>query len=506
MNLTPELNYVRDEIEKYAREYGLDFFEVIFEVLEFDEMNEIAAYGGFPTRYPHWRHGMEYDQLSKGYAYGLQKIYEMVINNDPCYAYLLKGNALVDQKIVMAHVFGHADFFKNNYWFSKTGRKMMDETANHGTRVRRYIERHGYEKVERFIDRCLSLENLIDCHAPFIRRKEEAAGREQEEEEARPIPRRLKSKPYMDSFINPAAALKAEEERMQKEAGMKKRAFPEEPERDVLCFLLDHAPLERWERDILSIIREEAYYYAPQGQTKIMNEGWAAYWHSKIMTEKALTDSEVVDYADHHSGTLGTRPGVINPYKIGIELFRDIEDRWNRGKFGKEYDECDDMEAKRRWDKNLGLGREKIFEVRRIHNDVTFIDTFLTPEFCEEQRLFVYGFDKAGGNYVILDRDFRKVKEKMLFMLTNCGQPDIAVVDANYKNRGELYLKHRHEGVDLKPDHAVDTLKNLGAVWRRPVHIETVAEGRGKLLSFDGREIIEASVKTDREADSSEKE
>jgi stage V sporulation protein R len=502
MNLTPELNYIRHEIEGYAREYGLDAFEVIFELLEFDEMNEIAAYGGFPTRYPHWRWGMEYDHLSKGYAYGLQKIYEMVINNDPCYAYLLKGNAMVDQKIVMSHVFGHADFFKNNYWFSRSNRKMMDEIANHATRMNRYIAHYGRDRVETFTDQALSLENLIDYHAPFITRKETWLKSDLEEpKEETPHARRLKSKPYMESFINPAAALRAEEERIKEKTRLKKKSFPEEPEKDVLFFLQEYAPLERWERDVLSIIREEAYYYAPQGQTKIMNEGWAAYWHSKIMTEKALTDSEIIDYADHHSGTLSSQPGVINPYKIGIELFRDIEDRWNRGKFGKEYDECDDRDAKRLWDKNLGLGRDKIFEARRVHNDVTFIDTFLTPEFVEEQRLFVYGFDKSTGNYVIIDRDFKSVKQKLLFGLTNCGQPHIEITDANYKNRGELYLKHRHEGVDLKHDWAIETLKNLERMWQRPVHIETVVEGKGKLISFDGSQVTEENLKVETEAE-----
>jgi stage V sporulation protein R len=496
MNLTPELNYIREEIEGYARGYGLDFFRVIFEVLEFDEMNEIAAYGGYPTRYPHWRWGMEYDHLSKGYAYGLQKIYEMVINNDPCYAYLLHGNALVDQKIVMAHVFGHADFFKNNYWFSRTNRKMMDEIANHATRMNRHVSRYGQDRVETFTDQALSLENLIDYHAPFIKRKESMRVSDLEEpKEEPPHARRLKSKPYMESFINPAEVLRAEEERIRETTRRRKRAFPEEPEKDVLYFLQEYAPLERWERDVLSIVREEAYYYAPQAQTKIMNEGWAAYWHSKIMTEKALTDDEIIDYADHHSGTLGAQPGALNPYKVGIELFRDIEDRWNRGKFGKEYDECDDMEAKRRWDKNLGLGREKIFEVRRVHNDVTFIDTFLTPEFVEAQKLFVYGYDKATGNYVILDRDFHGVKQKLLFTLTNCGQPHVEITDANHKNRGELYLVHRHEGVDLKQDYARDTLKNLAAIWRRPVHLETIVEGKGKLIICDGAEITEEPIK-----------
>src|SRR5205809_978105 len=197
-NLPPDLRALKEEIEGYARGYGLDFYETIFEVVDADDLNEIAAYGGFPTRYPHWSFGMQYEELRKGYEYGLSKIYEMVINNDPCYAYLMRSNHTVDQKLVMAHVYGHADFFKNNAYFAHTSKKMMDEMANHGVRIRRYAEKHGEDEVESFIDRCMSIDDLID-----------------------------------------------------------------------------NAPIKPWQRDVLSIIRDEAYYFAPQAQTKIANEGWA---------------------------------------------------------------------------------------------------------------------------------------------------------------------------------------------------------------------------------------
>jgi len=490
VNLPPAVDHARRQIETYAREYGLDFHDVVFELLDYDQLNEVASYGGFPTRYPHWRFGMEYEELSKSYSYGLSKIYELVINNNPVYAYLMKANAIVEQKLVMAHVFGHADFFKNNLWFSKTNRRMIDEMANHATRVRSHIDRYGVEVVEDFIDACLSLENLIDYHADFIERQErrqaQPLGEAEEEEDAREVPR-LKSKGYMEPYINPPAFLEAQKARIQERA-KRKRKVPEEPRRDILQFLLDHAPLENWERDILSIVREEAHYFAPQAMTKIMNEGWASYWHATIMTSRALRDSEVVDFADHHAGTLAMTPGRINPYKVGIELYREIENRWNRGKFGKEYDDCDDLEAKRRWDRKLGRGREKIFEVRKIYNDVTFIDAFLNEEFCERLKLFVYGYDSRSGTHVIQDRDWRKVKSRLLFSLTNLGQPLIHVEDANYANRGELYLKHRFEGVPLDVEKAQDTLKNLHRLWRRPVHIETAEEDKRGLLTFDGSE------------------
>src|SRR4029434_5510366 len=366
--LCPELESMRVEIEVYAREYGLDFYETFFEVLDFEEMNMVAAYGGFPNRYPHWKFGMEYERLNKSYAYGLHKIYEMVINNDPCYAYLLECNHLVDQKIVMAHVYGHCDFFKNNIWFSKTNRKMMDTMANHATKVRKYIDKYGIEAVEGFLAISLSLDDLIDHRSVFI----EGKAKRQENEEETLVVKRIASSDYMDEFINPREVLEQRKQKLEEER-RQQRHFPVHPQKDVLLFLIENAPLEQWQREVLWMIREEAYYFAPQAQTKIMNEGWATYWHAKIMTERALNDAEVIDFADHHSGTVAAHPGQINPYRLGFELWKDIEDRWNKGKFGKEYDECEDWQTKLNWDRHAGLGREKIFETRRVHNDITFI-------------------------------------------------------------------------------------------------------------------------------------
>src|ERR1700722_9196894 len=173
--LPPDLRALKKQIEGYAREYGLDFYETIFEVIDAEDLNEIAAYGGVPTRYPHWSFGMSYEELKKSYDYGLSKIYEMVINNDPCYAYLMRCNHTIDQKLVMAHVYGHCDFFKNNAFFGHTNRKMMDEMANHGARVRRYAEKAGEDEVERLVYRCVSVGDLVDMHSTAIKRREGAS-------------------------------------------------------------------------------------------------------------------------------------------------------------------------------------------------------------------------------------------------------------------------------------------------------------------------------------------
>lgn len=488
--LPKQLADIQAQMEDYARGYGLDFYPTIFELVDAEQLNAIAAYGGFPTRYPHWRFGMEYEQLSKSYNYGLSKIYELVINNDPCYAYLMRCNGLTDQKLVMAHVYGHCDFFKNNFWFSQTSRKMMDEMANHGNRIRRYMDRFGVEEVENFIDACLSIEDLIDIHSPFIKRFEKTSKYQfdtMETDEEPVLAGKFEAKDYMDSFINPPSVLKAEAERKKQEREEQAR-FPTGPTRDVMLFVLEHAPLKTWQLDVLSMIRDEAYYFAPQGQTKIMNEGWASYWHSTIMTRQGLDAADVINYCDHHSGTLASSPQKLNPYKLGIELFRDIEDRWNKGRFGKDWDECDDLAAKRHWDRETGLGRQKIFDVRRIHNDLTFIDEFLTLEFCRQYKLFSFGYNPATDYYEIESREFPKIKQQLLFNLTNMGRPIIAVRDGNYKNRGELFLEHQFSGVELKLGYARDTLANLHRLWTRPVHIETVLDGATTVLSFDGSE------------------
>jgi stage V sporulation protein R len=488
------LRDVQEDVETHAVGFGLDFFPIVYEVLDYKTMNEVAAYGGFPTRYPHWRFGMDYEQLSKSYEWGMSKIYEMVINTNPAYAYLLEGNSLVDQKLVMAHVCAHVDFFKHNYFFSKTNRKMIDGMANHAARVRRHMARHGQDSVEDFIDTCLSLENLIDPMSAYIVRAPRPKPEDDDEADPGDKLGRLRAKGYMESFINPPEYLEAQRKKREEEAKRQKRRFPEQPQRDVMQFLIEHAPLDNWQTDVLEIVRDEAYYFAPQAMTKIMNEGWASYWHSKILTEKTLTAAEIIDYADANSGVMATTPGRLNPYKLGVELFRNIEDRWNRGQFGKEWDECDSMDQKRHWDRRTGLGRKRLFEVRKLYNDITFIDEFFTLEFCIEQKFYSFGFSERSGNWEIMSREFKKVKDQLLRMLTNRGQPVILVEDGNFENRSELLLRHIHEGTDLDAAQARDTLRNTAKLWTRPVSLLTKVEGKGKLLRCEDGNLTERSA------------
>lgn len=938
--------YLREEqnrIEAIAQEYGLDFFPTVFEMLTYDQMNEVAAYGGFPNRYPHWRFGMEYEQLSKSYEYGLSKIYEMVINNNPSFAYLLEGNSLTEQRLVMAHVYGHVDFFKNNFSFRATDldahgnladpmrrtepfnpqRKWVDKMANHGQRVRRAMDRHGVNKVEEFTDFCLSLENLIDPWRPFTPQRPRDSETEPVSNPPE-VPRLRAGRSYMEKYINPDEYIEEQRRKMQAEAD-KPRRFPETPQRDVLAFLLENAPLEKWERDILEVVREEAYYFTPQIQTKVTNEGWAcldprtmvftergaitmkelveggarvvsdgeterqvydqhilrdhetvtirtrrgltltgsnnhrimgadgrwvrldelavgaqvsitggknlwaqeevpipweprprritlaevaqqagvsvdtvmryrrgknngnealarqgepsgntapmhqgehdgnaarthrsesdgnaalahwveryespendnaialpsrrkevtiptvmtrelaafvgyligdghisrvkrnlglttgdehsvttfvdlarhlfdvecvikregnkyrvlihsetladflteglgltsgpsahekripelilrspdyvvrdclqtyfdcdgyagpkgvilstmsdtlaeqvqllllnfgvlsrkrkqqdgcwhvavtgravedfaarvgfsmirkklkveeyllghrwfkeeswtdevvaieqgrgdvydisveethryaaggflnhnSFWHSKMMTERISDANDILEYADRNAGVMATSGGRLNPYKLGVEILRSIEDRWNKGQFGRDWEECDDYDEKAHWDLRLGQGRQKLFEVRRLYNDVTLLDEFLTIDLARELKLFSFSYSSRNDRFEIETREFKKVKDKLLAQLTNAGNPVILVLDANFENRGELLLRHEHAGIDLRLDYAKEVLRALHRIWRRPVAVATIVEQKPTLLRYDGVE------------------
>jgi stage V sporulation protein R len=506
--LPRHLREIQAQLTGFAEGYGLDFFTIIFEILSYTQMNEVASFGGFPKRYPHWRFGMEYERLSKGHAYGLHKIYELVINNDPCYAYLLEGNSLVDQRMVMAHVMAHCDFFKNNLFFAHTNRKMMNAMANHGARIAGYMNRFGRDRVEDLLDACLSIDNLIDpIRAPGMVKDSETSQEEQDEGREldwndEPAP----EKSYMLRFMEPVIV---ETEGDDIEPQPEALSVPvDDYGQDVIGFLLHHAPLAGWEQSILEIVRREAYYFVPQAQTKIMNEGWATYWHSRIMTEKVLTAADVVDYADHASAVLATSGDQLNPYKLGVELFRHIKERWDKGRFGKEYEDCTDAARRASWDTGAGGGADKIFEVRRCYNDTTFIDEFFTEEFCEDQKLFTYSYVDHRQQWELLSRSASKVKNALLSQLTNLGNPIIRVVDANHDNSGELLLVHQHEGVDLRHDWARDTLENLVRLWKRPVRLASVMRDKQVHLRFDGRDhaMLEQGDAPAEEAEAEEEE
>ena len=306
---------------------------------------------------------------------------------------------------------------------------------------------------------------------------------------------RLRSKDYMESFINPEEYLEEQRKKIEEEREREKR-FPERPERDVLMFLLTHAPLERWERDVLAVIREEAYYFFPQMQTKIMNEGWASYWHSKIMTEKVLDASEIIDYADHNAGVMATSQGRLNPYKLGVELYpphrRPLEQGAVRSRVGRvrlaRGQKALGSAARARAPQDLRGARA--LQRRHLHRRIS--DARVLPR-SQALRIRLVQSQRAFRDR--LASEFKPIKDKLLFQLTNAGNPFIYVEDANFENRGELLLKHEHQGVDLRADYAKETLRSLVRIWKRPVSLATIVEGKATIVRFDGREHSSRSSK-----------
>ncbi len=437
------------DIEALAREQGLDFFPTSFEVVPQDIMTEIAAYG-LPTRARHWSYGKVYQSQRLYGTMGLSKIYEIVLNNDPSMAFLLDTNPDIANLLVAAHVLGHVDFFKNNVMFAKTNRNMINDAVAHALRIDNYIERYGLETVEHFMDVGFALDRHIDPHLGLDRHPYP---------ERRVVEKEHRAQPYDDLFHNetpPSVTYEVEGDR-----------FPPHSEGDLLWFLSTYARLEPWQRDVLQIIREESYYFHPQFLTKIMNEGWASYWHAELFHQyQGVAPDEMLEFARLHASVVnaGGRYSV-NPYYLGYTMLVDIEKRW------------DALHAK---GESALTGREKLFEVRRTEDDISFLRNYLTTDLVEKLELFSYGHRDSDAkkpqsaqsqDIVITSRERDDVIESLISARYNYGVPFIRVADV-VKN--ELYLDHVNRDASfLDRNYANQTLAYIAEIWQHPVHLKT---------------------------------
>lgn len=556
------------DIQETANELGLQPNEVNYWLVDHDEMNQLSAYQGFPVRYPHWQWGMNYVKQKKKDKYFGGKIFELVHHDEPANAFLQESNDIIGQKSVIAHVEAHSDFFANNQFFDDNidATSMMEQHANV---IRSYYEDPNInkEEVEAWIDAVLCLEDMIDPKLSLT----EIHNQRQDQ----------------DNDDN-AETTKNKIEELDISEEIKEHVFSEiededenetEEMRDLLQFMLKYGhqyndeteraeEYESWQRNIIEMIRKEWYYFQPQKQTKIMNEGWAAYWESLMMMQEGHTDKdEVFDYAEHHSKILESN-GSLNPYFLGKELWTHLENRANRREVVNKLlrvdgitwrnfhqrvdfdhvrdvlDENRDMDvpAERNYsllrnenktfieditleqlkqlnryvfdtrkynsvdealaDVNYEAGWEKMREAREIHNDITFIDAYLTEEFIKNQNYFAYEYDYEREMYRVSGRDLDSVKKKLLLSITNGGKPVIKAVDNNYNNSGHLLLHHQFNGIPLDIEQAKDVLKQIYRIWGRPVFLKTVDidEGEdekiGLLIKYDGESTSERE--TDR--------
>ena len=622
--IASELESPVEEAANLAKKLGLDPYPVNYWIVDHDEMNELIAYDGFQTRYPHWRWGMKYDRQQKQTQFLGGKAFEIVNNDDPAHAFLQESNSLADQKAVITHVEAHADFFAHNQWF---GLFSGGETPNAAAMLARHADtideymsdpEIDREDIEAWIDTIQCLDTNIDRHRAFSSTTED----EGETVELDDIADQLDELDLDGEVVDEVF----DEEWLESQRDNEETAtIPPEPEQDLLAFFWRHGmaydeeagkavEMTEWQRDVLEILRREAYYFAAQKMTKVMNEGWAAYWESMMMGEETFAGAdEFLNYADHQARVLGS-PG-LNPYKLGKELWEYIENSVNRREvierllrvegitwrnfhdvidFDAVQDhlapdpmvdvitadrldapdpadpriDADALERARAGEIDVGsypwkvltqrgmaerhyslakpqnrgfvrrtgreelervsrylfdgeryasvedalaevdrsVGWDRMFEIRESHNDVTFIDEFLTQEFVDDNDYFTYEYTQATRDFRATSTDYEDVKKKLLLRFTNFGKPTITVHDGNYNNRNELLLAHHYNGVMLDVEQAKQTLERVYDLWGRPVNLKTVVkevdehdlevakrrerepdpEERGKLLRYDG--------------------
>ncbi|WP_253736801.1 SpoVR family protein [Halohasta salina] len=607
--IAAELDEPVTEAAALARKLGLEPYPVNYWIVDHDEMNELIAYSGFQDRYPHWRWGMAYDRQQKKDQFGMGKAFEIVNNDNPSHAFLQESNTMADQKAVITHVEAHADFFANNSWFglySDRGTDGSDPDAaamleRHGEAIEQYMDDPEIDRteVERLIDAVLCIEDTIDQHRPLA-----AADTDPDDPDLDDISDRLDQLGLSDDVRQQVF----DDEWLEDRAEADDAAGIDDPRLDVIAFLRDHGKRfdpdagkavdrEEWETDVIERLREESYYFAAQKMTKIMNEGWAAYWESLMMGDERFAGTdEFITYADHQARVLGS-PG-LNPYKLGKELWDHLENTTNRkevadkllrveGVTWRNFSEAVDFEdvaqllapapviagadasrldelaeladagdprvdaeaieraiatrdghldpddpeavdadrypwklltyeglaerhfslAKRQnrgflkridraeleqlarymfddekyasveaalADVDYTAGWDRMREVRESHNDVTFVDAFLTGEFVRQNNYFTYEYSHAGSEYRVASTAAADVKRKLLLQFTNFGKPSIAVYDGNFDNRGELLLGHRYNGVALDIAEATKVLERVFDLWGRPVNLMTI--------------------------------
>lgn len=435
-----------DWFNKRCEEIGLDWFPIQWEVVPEEVLLEVMTYG-LPTRARHWHYGQSYDYQKASGEMGISKVYELVLNNDPSYAFLLDTNPDVANSMVIAHVIGHVHFFKNNYLFKQTDRRMIYHAAERAQRVDEYIDKYGLERVEYIMDVAFALEKHIDWQKGSMRR---------------PYPKRKKilkerrTFEFEDLFGN-------KEDPIYKSV-VENNAFPPSPESDILWFLSNYAKLEPWERDIFEIIREESFYFYPQYMTKIMNEGFASYIHAQMMCEipeELFSHSEHLDFSKIHERVV--QPGRsklnINPYFLGFEILKDIKERW------------DVLYENEESDIN---GFEKILEVVREDDDISFLRNYLTQDICDKLDLFAYTkkYDKKREQYIKVEsKDAEHIVEHMISGLFNYRAPLIKIVHASQMG---MELEHEsNEKTTLDPKHTHRVMKYLHNVWGGVIDLRT---------------------------------
>ena len=441
-------------IRERAEQFGLDCFAQEFEICDHNQMLGYMAYSGMPSHYPHWSYGKAFEKLKTLYDHGVSGLpYEMVINSDPALAYLMRDNSLLLQVLTVAHVYGHNDFFKNNFTFrTTTPQYTISGFKARASRVRRYVEDPsiGLDAVESVLDAAHAL--ALQCRRNLAIRK--------------PSPEELREA-ALAAAEPPPDPFRSVHRRPEYEAPDLRRN-PPAPDEDVLLFIRDNNPyMASWERDLLTIAHEQAQYFLPQIETKIMNEGWASFWHKQILDSLELPPDLALEFLVRHNQVVCRHEGGLNPYHLGIRIWEHLAAR------GREQDG------------DLG----SLFLVRESDRDASFLRRHLNEELIRELDLFQYAA-KAEELVVTEVADTEGWESVRDTLIANVGAntiPVIRVVDGDRDGKRGLLLRHEHDGRDLHPEYAEKTLGFAHRLWQNEVILETTIGGSNTHLVQNDR-------------------
>jgi stage V sporulation protein R len=442
------------EIEQRCREIAVDELgfdppEVVYHLVRPDEVYYAAA-NGLPARYSSARWGAQFDAEYGRYRTGQTRIYELIFNTRPVHAYLMDGNSLVAQTLVIAHCLGHGYVFDTNRWLGAVDREIMPRVVSAAERIADYMGAHGRERVEDFLDAC----HAIAVHQPQAQLIRKAPTPEPEQ--------RLGD--YDTLFPDEVAA---DRRRIAHEREALRRRFPREPEQDLLGFIEQHARgLDDWQRDVISIVHSEQGYFLPQMRTKILNEGAAVLAHQEICQRLFLPTSRYWEYEQLNAGVVQPHAGPVNPYNLGINLLREVI------RIATEPDE----EDRERWAwAGEGEPLDRIRSIVRTYDDEALLREFLGPRVCEECRLYAFEHVHQDPRRIrVTSREADAIRDVLIPQHSTFGIPHMEIVDADFRGRGELLVEHRHDGIGLDPEYARGTLVQAAALWGKPCTVKTV--------------------------------
>jgi stage V sporulation protein R len=444
---TAELEEIDERCLQIAGELGFDVPPIVYHLLRSSEIYDIAA-RGLPGRYSSSRFGAIYNQQHGDYRMGRSRIYELIVNTEPVHAYLLDGNSLVAQTLVMAHCTGHAWFFGANGMFEPSDRAILPRVRSAAERIDGYMAEHGRDRVEDFVDAC----DAIAIHQPQAQTLRRPAAPDAE----------YRAGPYDRLFPEET---RAEQDRLEAERADRRRRVPAEPESDLLGFIEHHARhLEDWQRDVITIVRSEQAYFLPQMRTKIANEGLAVLCHQEICQRLFLPTAQYWEYEQLNASVVRPYGRQVNPYHLGITILREIM---------RLATEPDDDERERWAWAGESDPLEQVRAVCRTYDDEALLREFLTPKVCEEARLFAYEHVQSDPRRIrVSSRECDAVRDVLIAQHSRFGIPHIEIVDADFGGGGQLHLRHR-EQVALDPEYARGTLVQMASLWGRPVVVET---------------------------------